>query len=210
MKTPMIVAFEGIDGSGKSTTMREVSKRLTAKDIDHVCVSETRYDEIAETIFWPIRNRQDTLDPVAAQLLVHALRRHVDETAIKPALAKGKLVLMDRYHLSTLVYQADAQLTRTLQTIAVPEQRRVMSLLFDLPAKVAMQRMRGRSEQMDAYDRQDEIEHERRRQSYLNLVLTQPNVSGYTQVLNACQPTDVLAQQVMDVLTVMLSRGAAE
>lgn len=210
MKTPMIVAFEGIDGSGKSTTLNEVSKMLRAQDIDHICVSETRHDVLTEHIFAPIRNRAGDLDGRTQQLLIHAMRRYVDLTVIAPALAKGQLVLVDRYYLSTLVYQDDPELTRALQPIAIPNPSPVIYMLFDLPAKTAMARLKKRPEQLDLYDQQEEEIHERRRQAYLQYALTEHSLADYVQVLNASQPTSSLADQVMQSLTAILSRAEME
>lgn len=204
MNKTMIVAFEGIDGSGKSTALREVSNQLTLMGIAHESLSENRYNEIAQQIFGPIRDNADDLEDTVQQLLIHAMRRYVDITVIAPALAEGKVVLVDRYHLSTLVYQSNTELTRELKPIAVPEPRPVAYFVFDLPAKTAMLRMAKRGGPKDAYDDQPLKRHEERRRRYLNFAMTEPGLANYVRILDATLTPSELAFQIVQEISAML------
>ncbi|HEX2065248.1 MAG TPA: dTMP kinase [Candidatus Thermoplasmatota archaeon] len=95
------VAFEGIDGSGKSTCVARVAEALRAEGID---VAATREETHGVTGDWVRRSVQERWDPLATTFLFLADRaRHVQE--IEAWRAAGRHVLCDRYADSTFAYQ---------------------------------------------------------------------------------------------------------
>lgn len=101
--------FEGVEGAGKSTHLRLLAERLRRKGIPHCVVREPGGTPAGERI------RRVVLDPVldicaeAELLLMLAARAEFVRRLVRPALARGEVVLADRYELSTFAYQGIAR-----------------------------------------------------------------------------------------------------
>jgi len=106
----LFIVFEGGDGSGKSTQMALIADFLAARGFDIVRTREPGGTEIGEKI------RKILLDPangemqdVAEMLLYAAARAQLTRELVLPALEAGKVVLCDRWVLSSLVYQGEVR-----------------------------------------------------------------------------------------------------
>ena len=95
----MFIVFEGIDGTGKSTQVQFLADMLRAKG-NEVITSKEPTDGPHGT---RLRNSADTgrLSPQEELDLFHLDRREHIETLIKPTLARGAVVILDRYYFST-------------------------------------------------------------------------------------------------------------
>lgn len=143
----MLVALEGIDGSGKSTLARALARRLRARGHRVLLTQEPTRTWLGRTVRRGIRER---LDPLALAGLFLADRAlHALEFA--PALARGDVVVTDRYADSTTAYQAATlagrlpeafEALRVLQHWVFPRPHLV--LLLDLSPKHSLRRTRGR------------------------------------------------------------------
>lgn len=98
------IAFEGVEGSGKSTIIREVAARLRAADVDVVEVREPGGTPVAEAIRAIVLGSEDMNDWAEA-LLFAAQRSDLADHVIRPALRRGAVVLGDRSVYSSLAYQ---------------------------------------------------------------------------------------------------------
>ncbi len=99
-----IIVFEGIDGSGKTYHVNEVSKYLTKKKIKFVKIREPGGSRNAENIRKIILNKRSTNKKKTDLLLYLAARNENVERLIKPNINK-KVILIDRFTDSTLAYQ---------------------------------------------------------------------------------------------------------
>ena len=99
-----IIVFEGIDGSGKTYHINEVSKYLTKKKIKFVKIREPGGSRNAEIIRKIILNKRSTNKKKTDLLLYLAARNENVERLIKPNINK-KVILIDRFTDSTLAYQ---------------------------------------------------------------------------------------------------------
>jgi dTMP kinase len=96
----MLIAFEGIDGSGKTSITRYLKKELQKMGYDVVLFKEPTNSE------WGIRLKKSAhLEPEEELELFIRDRIYDVERNIIPALKQGKIVLMDRYYYSTIAYQ---------------------------------------------------------------------------------------------------------
>lgn len=98
--------MEGPDGSGKTTILEIIKERLKDRSIDFVTTREPGGTKIGEDIRNIILDNNNTKLSHQAEALLYAASRaqHVDEL-IKPALEEGKMVISDRFLLSSLAYQ---------------------------------------------------------------------------------------------------------
>ena len=107
MKKGLLIAFEGIDGTGKSTQIHLLADYLRAKGFAVVETREPTDGPYGQKIRQLYLNRQSFTLEEELELFVQDRRQHVDEV-IAPALADGKIVLTDRYYFSTVAYQGAA------------------------------------------------------------------------------------------------------
>jgi len=114
------ITFEGVDGVGKSTIIKEVADNLTNKGYEVVTTREPGGSELAESIRNLLLDTKYDIDKDTEMLLFFAARCfHVKEVII-PALQSNRIVLCDRYYHSTLAYQCSKQeIDKELQSLDV-------------------------------------------------------------------------------------------
>jgi len=138
----LFVVVEGIDGSGSTTQVRALTARLEELGCAVLATREPS-DGPVGTYLRQILAGEVThpAEPTTMALLFAADRRDHLDREILPALAEGKVVLCDRYLLSSLAYQGcllqDLPWVRTLNRAALPAD---LTFLLDLPVPVASAR----------------------------------------------------------------------
>lgn len=149
----IFISFEGIDGAGKSTHIDSLAQSFRAQGRVVVLTREPGGTPLAEQLRQMVLN--DPMDAMTEALLVFAARRDHIRQVIAPALARGEVVLCDRFTDATFAYQGagrgfDWQTLLVLESWvqAHPDQpdRLVqpdLTLWFDLPASIAAQRLAG-------------------------------------------------------------------
>ncbi|MDA2978242.1 MAG: dTMP kinase [Actinomycetota bacterium] len=118
------IAFEGIEGAGKSTVARHVADHLRATGHEVVLVREPGGTEVGESIRQILLGDGEAPSPLAEAALFAASRAHLVHTIVRPALTAGSWVISDRTAYSSLAYQAigrglDLDAIRTLNDIAI-------------------------------------------------------------------------------------------
>lgn len=145
------ITLEGGEGSGKSTQVPVIADFLRQRGFEVVCTREPGGTKLAEQIRSVLltRDPDEDLCDTSELLLMYAARAQLVETLIKPSLAQGKVVLSDRFDLSTIAYQGAGR-GIALETIAALRQVAIgdfapdLTLVFDVPVAVGMARMRAR------------------------------------------------------------------
>ena len=102
-----LIVFEGIDGTGKSTQVEMLSQKLQAAGYNVVSTREPTDGIYGQRIRALYVNRESVSKEEELELFLSDRREHV-ENLIAPALTEGKIVLTDRYYLSTAAYQGAA------------------------------------------------------------------------------------------------------
>lgn len=147
----LFISFEGIDGAGKSTHIAGLAGAFRAQDRGITLTREPGGTPLAEKLRAMVLN--DTMDPLCEALLMFAARRDHLQQVIEPALARGEVVLCDRFTDATFAYQGygrgfDLQVLRQLEAwvqirpddpahLRQPD----LTVWFDLPPDVAGQRL---------------------------------------------------------------------
>lgn len=103
---PRYIAFEGIEGAGKSTVAQRVADHIRATGADVVAVREPGGTLVGERIRKILLEDEDGPVPLAEAALFAASRAQLIHDVVKPALAAGSWVLSDRSAYSSLAYQA--------------------------------------------------------------------------------------------------------
>ena len=190
----LFVTFEGGEGTGKSTQLERLERRLRQRGLDPLVTREPGGTPLAEGI------RELLLDPVlrpsamTEALLMEAARAELVANLIRPALAAGRIVLCDRYDDSTLAYQGggrglDAELLRALNRAATGGLKPGLTLLFDLDPAAGLARRARSASSVNRLDREPEAFHARVRARYLELAAAEP---GRFVVLDGALPPERL------------------
>lgn len=148
----LFISFEGIDGAGKSSHIAGLAEALRTQGRRVVLTREPGGTPLAEKLRTLLL--ADAMDPLTEALLAFAGRRDHLVQVIEPALARGDVVLCDRFTDATFAYQGagrgfDCQqlsvLERLVQTGVAPEPGRLrepdLTIWFDLPPEVAAERL---------------------------------------------------------------------
>jgi dTMP kinase len=104
-QVPMLISFEGIDGSGKSTQASLLKQRLEEAGLEVDLVREPGGTPLSERIRALLLDPDLVVDPMAELLLFSAARAQLVQEYLLPSLAKGRVVVCDRFFDSTTVYQ---------------------------------------------------------------------------------------------------------
>jgi dTMP kinase len=146
------VSIEGIDGCGKSTHTRLLARWLRARGYKVVITDEPTNGPIGRIIKRILRG--DLKVPVTAEALLFAADRlHHLDTLILPAMRAGKIVITERYTYSSLAYQSARGLNlQWIAKINAKAPRPDMAVLIDVPAEIALRRIKGARE-LDTFER---------------------------------------------------------
>jgi dTMP kinase len=203
----LFITFEGLDGSGKSTHLKRVARRLDEAGIGHIVTQEPGGTELGSAIrdvFLDHRFRG--MDGVIELLLVFASRRQQLLEIVEPALAAGQHVLCDRFTDSTRAYQGFArgvprEVIDQVDRIATDGRRPDRTLLFDLPAEAARRRghsgQRRRAGTADRLDAEEIDFYERVRRGFLGLAVEEPE---RFRVIDSSGPPDATEAAVRAAL----------
>lgn len=147
MAAGSFIAFEGVDGSGKTTQIRRLAQRLEAAGRQVLVVREPGGTAVGEEVRKILLHRQEIpLHVDTETLLFLSSRVQLYEEVISAALARGDVVLSDRFHLSTLVYQGwarerDLAGLRALLECVLEGRRPQLHVVIDVPLEVSLSRM---------------------------------------------------------------------
>lgn len=140
----MFIAIEGVDGSGKSTLVEHLQSHYIKQNKEVVVVREPGGTELGETLRDILKSpNTETLTKDTEILLFISSRLHLIEHVIKPALARGAIVIADRFYLSTVTYQGIGLdrlpfvMTLLADTITVHPDHHIW---IDVEAETALQR----------------------------------------------------------------------
>lgn len=149
----LFVVLEGIDGSGTTTVSRQVVERLNSECIPALFTFEPSDGPIGTVTRQALQHQMEIDFRGMFGLFLADRWWHLDNV-IKPALEAGQVVVCDRYHLSTWVYQQDVYprlfLEGAQKDILCPD----LVYVLDVPAEVAHARKTGEEEKYDDLDRQ--------------------------------------------------------
>ncbi len=144
----VFISLEGMDGCGKTTQARCLAEALEKREISALLLHEPGGTVLGERIRSVLLDREllGNVDPLAELLLYEAARAQIVSEVIEPALAKGTVVICDRFFDSTLAYQGfgrglDHDLIERLNSIASRGRTPDRTLLFELGEEEARERV---------------------------------------------------------------------
>jgi dTMP kinase len=198
------ITLEGGEGAGKSTQAKRIAEALRAGGREVVLTREPGGTPGAEKVRGLLLDPATELVPLADTLLHFAARADHVERVIKPAIARGAVVICDRFYDSTMAYQGfgmgvDVGAVATLVRLIglIPD----LSLFLELPEAVAKQRLAARGVAADRYELMGEEMRGRIARGFMSIATAEPE---RCVVIGADADTDAVTEQIMAVLSARL------
>ncbi|WP_068826640.1 dTMP kinase [Pseudomonas sp. BMS12] len=204
----LFITLEGPEGAGKSTNREYLAERLRERGIEVLLSREPGGTPLAERIRELLLTPSDeAMSSDTELLLVFAARAQHLAEVIRPALARGAVVLCDRFTDATYAYQGGgrglseariAELERFVQGALRPD----ITLVFDLPVQVGLARAAARG-RLDRFEQEGQGFFEAVRQTYLQRANAAPE---RYRVLDAAQTLEQVQREIDSLLPEILER----
>ena len=200
----VLITFEGVEGSGKSTQMRRLERWLKREGYRPAVTCEPDGTPLGVAVRALFERRAVNPEPLAEMFLFLAARRQHVADRVGPWLRGGRVVLCDRYTDATVAYQGygrgvDPQLIRELNVHATGGMLPDLTLLFDVDPAVGFRRIRGRP--LDRFERETLAFHRRVRRGYLEIMRADPK---RVRRVDAGAPAAAVEQQVRAIVSELL------
>lgn len=207
MENGTLISFEGPEGAGKSSILEAILPLLEEKGIPYITTREPGGVDIAEKIRQVILDPDHTSMDAKTELLLYiaSRRQHLVERVL-PALAAGKVVLMDRFIDSSVAYQGygrglSVEDIEWLNQFATDGLKPDLTLYFDLDVEEGLARIaRNHEREVNRLDLEGLELHQKVRQGYLALAEKEPE---RIVKIDASQPFEAV---LADVLTILKKR----
>ena len=200
--TGLFVSFEGGDGAGKSTQSRALAGWLEGRGERVLSTFEPGDSTLGAVLRDAVQHGED-LDARTEALLYAADRAHHVATVVRPALARGEVVLTDRYLDSSVAYQGvgrglGAEAVERLSLWATDGLLPDLTVLLDIEPVAGLARLTGAP---DRLERAGDEFHRRARQAFLDRAAADP---GRWLVLDAAAPAQELAAPIRERVGALL------
>ena len=201
------VTFEGGDGTGKTAQATRLETWLREQQRTVVRTREPGGTEVGVLIREIVLHHRGEVASRAEALLYAADRAQHVATLVRPALARGDVVIQDRYLDSSVAYQGagrvlDAEQVRDLSMWATEGALPDLTVLLDLDPAVARRRLDAADKPFDRLEAEKSAFHERVRDAFLALAAADPR---RFLVLDAARSEDELAAAVRDRIRPLLA-----
>ena len=197
----MFITFEGPDGSGKSTIIQKVYDYLIENNYDVIKTREPGGSPIAEKIRNLILDTENIKMGYRTEALLYAASRaqHVEET-ILPALNENKIVLCDRFLISSLAYQGvgrdlGIENVRNINKFAINGVFPDFVLFFDVDPITTLKR-KSSLDTADRLEKEGNNFHERVYNGYKEILNSEKNI----EIIDATQSVEDVFSQCIEVL----------
>ncbi|WP_149083352.1 MULTISPECIES: dTMP kinase [Microbacterium] len=200
------ITLEGGDGSGKTTQSDLLATWLEQSGRTVVRTREPGGSEVGQLIRDIVLHHRGDIAPRAEALLYAADRAHHVATVVRPALARGEIVLQDRYLDSSVAYQGagrvlDAAQIRDLSLWAAEGALPALTVLLDLDPAAARTRLDSADKPFDRLEAEQESFHARVREAYLELARAEPE---RFLVLDAAEAPERIADRIRGRVSALL------
>lgn len=209
----MLVAFEGIDGSGKSTVFNRIKEETSNTNLENQLVftrepGGTRISEDIRRLI--ISPDYEKMDPKTETLLYAAARRQNLTEKIIPALDANKVVLADRFIDSSLVYQGigrniGIQVVAKINQFVLGNVMPDRVIYFDISPQEAMNRLKKKKQAADRFEKENIQFFEKLSLGYRNLINKNP---AHYVVIDAQKTPQKVYESVKKVLIPLIKEAS--
>lgn len=197
----LLIAVEGIDGSGKSSLVQTVSSLLAQKKISVVLTKEPGGSRLGKTLRALLQEQPVPIDPKAEFLLFAADRAQHMQEIIKPALKEGSIVLSDRLSDSSIVYQGygrglDIAMIKTVNAWAMDSITPDLTIYVRIDCDTAMERIIERGKELTAFEKEAQAFFKKLIDGYDTLYKNRSDVL----TIDGTQKRDVMVEQACNAI----------
>ncbi|MEM9944040.1 MAG: dTMP kinase [Planctomycetota bacterium] len=196
----MFIVFDGIDGGGKTTQLNRLVDWIESEGHSVITCKDPGSTELGEKLREMLLTEQQMPISMRAEMMLFTTARtELIQQIVKPALKAGKSVVLDRYILSTVVYQGhagklDPDEIRLVNQIATEGVQPDLTFILDLDTKSAMQRL---GDSLDRMEARGETYFSQVRQGFLQEASASPEK---IVVINADQDPDSIHHEILNVV----------
>ena len=196
----LFITLEGPEGSGKSSQGRWLAQRLRKAGCRVTFLRDPGSTPLGQALRRALLHTSAALSPLAEALLFLGGRVAMVEECIRPALAKHHVVICDRFHDSTMVYQGvgggvDVPMLQRIGRQAIGGVMPSLTLLLDVPTARGFARLHRSRDRME---RKGSVFHRRVRSGYLALARREPRRFA---VIDATQPVPEVRRRIAAVVS---------
>ena len=190
------ITLEGIEGSGKTSSIKSITNLLDDKGISYVVTREPGGSTIGSELRSILLDPQTNISSEVELMLMLADRKDHVEQVILPNLKTGNWVISDRFMDSSFAYQGggrklDTKMINSFSrnlNLPIPD----LTLLFDVPVEISLSRVKARGE-LDRFEQEEIDFHNRIREAYLELA--EQNVNRI-QIIDSSQAIEDMLKSV--------------
>jgi dTMP kinase len=193
----IFIAFEGGEGTGKSTQSKLLAEWLEQEGESVVLTREPGGTDLGKDLRKILLgNETGAISPRAEALLYAADRAHHVYSVIRPALERGDVVITDRYFDSSAAYQGAGRILNPAEVARISRWAAeslypTLTILIDVPAEIGLGRLQSR----DRLEAESNDFHERVRQEFLQIAMLDPE--RYF-IVDGTQPVNEIHRQIIE------------
>lgn len=200
----LLITLEGGEGGGKTTQILKLKQRCVAAGKDVIALREPGGTAISEQIREMVltEKHNGVIGETTEVLLFQSARAQIYHEVVLPALAAGKIVLIDRSRDSSVVYQGMVRnfgkdLIEQLNDVSTQKTYPDITFLLDVPVEIGLQRKNETGEN-NRFEMENANFHEQVRQAYLTLA--KENSHNRWQIIDCTQSVEAVSDQLWQQL----------
>jgi len=194
------ITLEGIEGSGKTSSLKSITDLLDKKNISYVITREPGGSSIGKELRAILLDPETEISPEVELMLMLSDRKDHVEKIILPNLEKGNWVVSDRFMDSSIAYQGGGRQLGKKFIISLSEYLNLpqpdLTLLFDLPVETSLSRVKARGE-LDRFEKEELEFHKRIRNTYLDLA---KNNSNRIKIIDSSEKIESMLNNVKQAI----------
>ena len=194
------ITLEGIEGSGKTSSIKSITDLLDSKRINYVVTREPGGSSIGSELRSILLDPKTEISSEVELLLMLADRKDHVEKVIQPNLETGNWVISDRFMDSSIAYQGGGRkldkkmIDSFSKNLNLPNPD--LTLLFDVPVEISLSRVKARGE-LDRFEQEKLDFHNRIREAYLELA--EQNVNRI-QIIDSSREIELMLKSVEQII----------
>ena len=199
------ITLEGIEGSGKTSSLKSITDLLDKKNISYIVTREPGGSSIGKELRAILLDPDTEISPEVELMLMLSDRKDHVEKIILPNLEKGYWVVSDRFMDSSIAYQGGGRQLDIKLIISLTDYLNLpqpdLTLLFDLPVEISLSRVKARGE-LDRFEKEELEFHKRIRNTYLDLA---KNNSNRIKIIDSSKKIESMLNNVKQAIEKLFS-----
>ena len=199
------ITLEGIEGSGKTSSLKSITDLLDKKNISYIVTREPGGSSIGKELRTILLDPDTEISPEVELMLMLSDRKDHVEKIILPNLEKGYWVISDRFMDSSIAYQGGGRQLDKKLIISLTDYLNLpqpdLTLLFDLPVEISLSRVKARGE-LDRFEKEELEFHKRIRNTYLELA---KNNSNRIKIIDSSKKIESMLNNVKQAIQKLFS-----